>query len=114
MLVETAVIRAASLQYTCDSLGSGDDAILSTCDSFKCGGQVEPTAETDNMEPVWVSYARCRSGTDLRLQPCVIAKYVAISVAVQGPVACAAVSSRQRWGHRTTGDVQGILLQAAS
>lgn len=65
MLVETAVIRAASLQYTCDSLGSEDDAILSTCDSFRCGGQVEPTAETNTLERICVSYTRI----DLRLQP---------------------------------------------
>lgn len=52
-LIEAAVIRAASLQYTCDSLDPEDDAILSTCDSFKCGGQVEPTASS--LEFLWVS-----------------------------------------------------------
>ena len=58
-LIEAAVIRAASLQYTCDSLIPEDDAILSTCDSFHddhCGGQVEPTAVTDSVEFLSVSY----------------------------------------------------------
>ena len=50
MLIEAAVIRAASLQYTCDSLDPEDDASLSTCDSVKCGGQVEPTAVTGSFE----------------------------------------------------------------
>lgn len=55
-LIEAAVIRAASLQYTCGTLDPEDDAILSTCDSFKCGGQVEPTAVTDSLEFLLVSY----------------------------------------------------------
>ncbi|KAL3142514.1 hypothetical protein ABBQ38_002836 [Trebouxia sp. C0009 RCD-2024] len=50
-VVDTCVIRAVSLEYeyTCSSGDFGNDAILSTCDSFMCGGQVEPTADTDNL-----------------------------------------------------------------
>ena len=36
-----------------------------------------------------------------------------LAVLIQHPPG-AAVAPRQRWGHRKAGDVQGILLQAAS
>ena len=62
MLIEASVIRAASLQYTCDSRDSDDDAILSTYDSFKSGGQGESTAVAGSLEFLWVSYSHVRVG----------------------------------------------------
>lgn len=73
-VVDTCVIRAVSLEYeyTCSSGDFGNDAILSTCDSFMCGGQVEPTADTDNLVVSYVLGAGvvCVSHLQLRSLPC--------------------------------------------
>lgn len=42
-VLDVCVIRAASLDFSCDSLEGEEDAILSSCDSFRSGGQIEPT-----------------------------------------------------------------------
>lgn len=78
-LIEASVIRAASLEYTCDSLNPGSDAILSTCDSCKCSGQVKPTAEIDSVEYLSVSYTTsmhiCDSGHKAKNSFCRILMY---------------------------------------
>ncbi len=38
--VDACIIRAASLEYSYEDMD--DEAVLTTCDSFKCGGQIEP------------------------------------------------------------------------
>lgn len=69
-VVDTCVIRAVSLEYeyTCNSGDFGNDAILSTCDSFVCGGQVEPTAETDNIVVSYTLGAGITCVFDLQLR----------------------------------------------
>lgn len=60
-------VHAASLQYNHKELGEGD-AVLSSCDSFIFGGQVEPYtyAEPDACEHVRVRY--CKTLTTARLR----------------------------------------------
>ncbi|KAL3152316.1 hypothetical protein ABBQ32_001385 [Trebouxia sp. C0010 RCD-2024] len=107
-VVDTCVIRAVSLEYeyTCNSGDFGNDAILSTCDSFVCGGQVEPTAETDNI--VAMDYKALARGQEPLL------KVALIQLAEQGSILSVTLAHCVADGSGFTRILQSLALMCSN